>query len=81
VATYIYECPEHGQYEVSKPMTDSGRMEQCPYTNDESFPCVLVPIRIYTSNAIHPKGSSGDGYFFNSKSGARSTGKKKDRWV
>lgn len=82
MATYVYECPEHGQFEVSKPMADSGHAEECPIKMDSGpyETCGRSTRRVFTSSAIHPQGFSGDGYAFDSKSGARSKGKK-NRWV
>lgn len=30
MAVYVYECPEHGRFDVVKPMSESGREEKCP---------------------------------------------------
>lgn len=81
--TYVYECPEHGQFEVVKPMADSGREEWCPWDKgvfsrlDGLDRCGLSARRVYTPSALHTQGSNGDGYFFNKKSGLRSAGRGK----
>jgi hypothetical protein len=81
VPAYVYECPEHGQFEVVKPMADSGREEACPLKVvpgavalkiGDSVVCTRLTHRVYTPSALHTQGSSGDGYFFNKKSGLRS---------
>lgn len=74
MATYVYECGEHGLFEVMKPMTDSHFNEPCPQ-------CKFVSPRKYTppTNVMNP---SGDGYFMDTKNGLDSRGRaKKTRWA
>lgn len=80
--TYVYECPEHGQFPVTKSMVDSGRAEVCPV--DGNGPCR----RIYTVPSIQGEtvpggvhGGSGDGYVLDSKTGLTSRRPPKKRWV
>lgn len=85
--TYVYECPEHGRFDVVKPMADSGLPEWCsaqvPGVTG-TLPCLSLMTRVYTVPTIQGEtvpggvhGGSGDGYFFNKKSGLRSAGRGK----
>lgn len=83
MATYVYECPEHGQVDVVKSMADSGRVELCiefidvPNEDTGYDPmCGLVMRKVITPPAaLFTNGTSGDGYLFNRKSGLRSSGR------
>lgn len=81
MALYEYRCPEHGLFDVIKPMADSGREERCQQGPVIAPPCGRLAERVYTASTILANGSSGDGYLYDSKSGLRSGGGKKTRWV
>lgn len=84
--TYVYECPEHGRFEVIKPMADSGREETCLRCEDETDSQPKTR-RVYTVPSIQGEtvpggvhGGSGDGYVLDSKSGLTSRRPKRKEW-
>lgn len=77
MVTYVYECPDHGRFEVVKPMVESAREERCPFEPWMPRETRNIATKVITPPAaIHANGSSGDGYLFDSKTGLRSGGRR-----